>query len=776
MILPWSPIVCLEIIGSTVTLWLAFFCAYLSWSWFKNQNEDLFRDYILLFTSTLIVFACSRSIGHLLKQILFLLSMPETWHKIAPYSGALNSSIFIIIFTFCLYYNRINRILNKLVLYKDDLENTVSLRTKELERTNSSLTREVSDRKRVEEDLRQSKATLENILNSAPPLCITDLDFNILKVNDSYRQVWPLAADLSGELKCFQSRPGDLCHTEKCPLILIARGKAEEIVCEAEKIKANGRHLIFIQTTRPFYNADRELIGVVTSFQEISEQKKAERALAAERENLAVTLRSIGDGVITTDTEGRVMILNRVAEKLCGWKQEDALGRPFPEIFHLIEDTTGILCPDPVKKILASGDIVTGGENAILVSRDGTRRAIADSGAPIRNPESKIIGVVLVIRDITERKRMEQEILKVKKLESVGILAGGIAHDFNNILTSILGNINLARQLPKESGEIPSLLQEAEKASLRAKDLTQQLLTFSKGGAPIKKTASIAGVIRDSASFILRGSNINCNFNIPEDLWLVDIDRGQMSQVIQNIILNARQAMPGGGNILISCENITPRLSNTKFIKIIITDYGHGIPAALLDKIFDPYFTTSKEGSGLGLAICHSIITKHDGTLEVKSRLGTGTTFTITLPASTETVSANEPVEKEYLVEKHGKILIMDDEKSVRDIAEQILTHLGHATTSVEEGKKAVEMYKRAYESGEPFDLIIMDLTIPDGMGGKEAVKEVLALNPKTKVIVASGYSNDPVMANHTKYGFSGCLNKPFQLQEMNKVVQMALH
>ncbi|MDH3349015.1 MAG: PAS domain S-box protein [Desulfobulbaceae bacterium] len=776
MILPWSPIVCLEIIGSTVTLWLAFFCAYLSWSWFKNQNEDLFRDYILLFTTTLIFFACSRSIGHLLKQLLFLFQMHTTWYSIAPYSGALNSSIFIIIFTFCLYYNRINRILNRLVRYKDDLKITVSLRTKELEQTNSSLTKEITDRKQVEEDLRQSKATLENILNSAPPLSITDLDFNVIKINDSYRKVWPLPENPSESIKCYQSRPGELCHTEKCPLILIARGENTEVTSEVEKTLNNGNNLIFIQTTRPFYNADQEMIGIVTSFQEISEQKKAERALAAERENLAVTLRSIGDGVITTDTHGRVMMLNKIAENLCGWQQNNALGRPFPEIFHLIEDTTGMLCSNPVKKILASGDIVTGGENTILVSRNGTRRAIADSGAPIRNPESKIIGVVLVIRDITERKRMEQDILKVKKLESVGILAGGIAHDFNNILTSILGNINLARQLPKESEEISSLLHEAEKASLRAKDLTQQLLTFSKGGAPIRKTASIAGVIRDSASFILRGSNLTCNFHIPDDLWLVDIDQGQISQVIQNIILNARQAMPGGGTITINCENISQPITKQKFINIIITDYGHGISAALLDKIFDPYFTTSKDGSGLGLAICHSIITKHEGTLEAKSRLGAGTTFTITLPASTSSISLDKPIEEKYLIEKHGKILIMDDEKSVLNIAEQILTHLGHTISCVDEGEKAIEIYRQAFETGDPFDLTIMDLTIPNGMGGKKAVKNILEINPEARVIVASGYCNDPVMANYKKYGFSGCLNKPFQLKEMNKLIQQTLH
>ena len=507
-----------------------------------------------------------------------------------------------------------------------------------------------------------------------------------------------------------------------------------------------------------------------------------DQTIRAEKQRLAVTLQSIGDGVITTDTAGKVILINKVAEELTGWPQEEAIGQPVVEVFNIINEKTGKSCENSVQKVIQSGKIVGLANHTAIIRKDGTQRTIEDSGAPILDRENRIIGVVLVFRDITNQVKMEEEILKIKKLESVGVLAGGIAHDFNNILTAILGNINLAGRYIDAENKAYSLLRDAEKASIRAKDLTQQLLTFSKGGDPVKKTTSIGNVITDSAIFVLRGSTVACRLDIPEDLWLVDIDTGQMSQVIQNIALNARHVMPEGGEINIVCTNISDITTETglslpgeKYIKITIEDHGGGISEKYLDKIFDPYFSTKQEGSGLGLAITHSIINKHDGHIFVQSQIGEGTTFTIYLPASDQQAT-HEPTKEAYKA-KAGKtrILVMDDEQLVQDVAKQMLNHLGHEVLQAGDGKEAIAIFNEHRKSGKPIDVIIMDLTIPGGIGGKDAIEEILKINPEAKAVVSSGYSNDPVMADYQKYGFKAAIGKPFSLAELNETINSVL-
>ncbi|MCX5864103.1 MAG: ATP-binding protein [Deltaproteobacteria bacterium] len=513
--------------------------------------------------------------------------------------------------------------------------------------------------------------------------------------------------------------------------------------------------------------------------EEIQERLQAEAALAAERERLAVTLRSIGDGVIATDTEKKIVALNKIAEELTGWSLHEALGRPFEEVFQIINEQTRQSREHPVDKVLTSGQIIGLANHTILVAKDGTERSIADSAAPIRDEKSRIIGVVLVFRDVTERNRIEKELHKVQKLESVGLLAGGIAHDFNNILAAILGNLSLSLLDKGLSGRTRDFLREAEKASWRARDLTQQLLTFSKGGAPIKEVSSLDEVIKDSANFVLSGKQVTCQFSFSDDLWLVEIDKGQISQVIQNIVLNASQAIVGSGIISIACCNAELREESKfigpregKYVKISIRDNGSGIPASVVDKIFDPYFSTRKEGSGLGLAITHAIIAKHGGQIYVTSELGVGTTFTIYLPASSKSeTSAQEQVALSP-VQRKTNILIMDDDEMLRDVAKAMLTSLGHEVMLAADGNEAIEVYKK---SGNTIDLIIMDLTIPGGMGGKDAVGEILKLNPAAKVVVSSGYSNDPIMARFGEYGFCAALVKPYQLSDFTKVINQLI-
>jgi CheY-like chemotaxis protein len=382
---------------------------------------------------------------------------------------------------------------------------------------------------------------------------------------------------------------------------------------------------------------------------------------------------------------------------------------------------------------------------------------------------------------------MEQELQKIQKLESIGILAGGIAHDFNNILTAILGNISLAKMEANPKDEIYERLVEAEKASLQAKNLTQQLLTFSKGGAPIKKTESITEVIKDSAEFALRGSNVKCEFFIPNDIWPVEVDKGQISQVISNLIINADQAMPEGGIIKVRVENVAPvgavrpcqpvaelPIKDGKYVKIEIEDDGIGIPKEHLPKIFDPYFTTKQKGSGLGLATSYSIIKRHDGYIAVESELGVGTTFYIYLPASSKQILTKKDAEERLILSK-GRILVMDDEEVVRDVAGIMLKRIGYDVEFADDGAEALELYKKAEESGQPFDAVIVDLTIQGGMGGEQMIKKLLEIDPNVKAIVSSGYSTDAIMSNFKQYGFSGVVTKPYRIAELSETLYKVL-
>ncbi|MDY0042280.1 MAG: ATP-binding protein, partial [Desulforhabdus sp.] len=402
--------------------------------------------------------------------------------------------------------------------------------------------------------------------------------------------------------------------------------------------------------------------------------------------------------------------------------------------------------------------------------------------SPIFNENGELSGIVHSAKDVTEKIKIEEELTKAQKLESVGLLAGGIAHDFNNILTTILGNVNLAKMQIGSNEQASSRLEEAEKACRRAKDLTHQLLTFSKGGAPIKKAAAMADLVRESSSFALMGSKVRCSYHISRDLWPVEIDAGQMSQVINNLIINACQAMPNGGEIEISLKNIVleqPEHGNSetgRYVRLILSDQGIGIPRENLAKIFDPYFTTKPGGSGLGLSMAYSIIKRHDGIIAVDSKPDVGTTFYIDLPASDKSpVKETEKGDSYALNSGKGKILVMDDEEPIRDLVGQMLNLLGYDVTSARDGNEAIAIYSEASLAGKPFDAIIMDLTIPGGMGGKEALEKLRQVDPEIKAIVSSGYHTDPIMSSFRQYGFSGVIAKPYSLKDLGETLQNVL-
>ena len=551
------------------------------------------------------------------------------------------------------------------------------------------------------------------------------------------------------------------------------------------------------QTELPAIHGTDEIAQLTSSFQKMAGKlattytdlndnirniKKSQEELSAEKERLAITLRSIGDGVISTDTNGHITLINKRAEELTGWSQDEAKGKHVGKVLQLIDPQTSHGEIDPVSPVIQPGEKKIFLEQVTLIAKDNNHSVISVSSAPIFGSKTVMLGSILVFRDRTEYLKMQEDLVRSHKLESVGILAGGIAHDFNNILSIIQGNIELATYRVEKDAKVVSLLSGAKKATKRAAKLTQQLLTFSKGGDPVKETTSLPKLITESADFVLHGSQVSCDYTFQKDLWRVNIDSGQIGQVIQNIILNAKHAMPKGGRINICCDNVEDAASESllsmheeNYVRINVHDTGVGMPPEIIDKIFDPYFTTKQEGSGLGLAICHSIINKHDGHITVQSRSGKGTLFTIYLPAE---LSKDITVVKEQKARpamKGARIMVMDDEEMIRNLLQTQLASLGHETVLVIDGKQLINKYQKLQDSGTPVDLVIMDLTIPGGMGGQEASQQLLQLDPEARIIVASGYSNDPVMANYREYGFCAAVAKPFDLEELKTGIDSAL-
>ncbi len=545
------------------------------------------------------------------------------------------------------------------------------------------------------------------------------------------------------------------------------------IITKSGKIK-------WLDFTGRIINYDHKPAVLATVF-DITDRKKAEQELMAEKERLSATLGAIADGVIAVDKEQKIILCNKKARRMLNIKKNEQINTlNFDQIFKTVDEHTLRTQENPVTEMFAQNGNKQIEKTGFLITKDNKRVLIEYSVAPIKDKQSVLIGGVVAFRDITDKQRMEKELLKNQKLESIGVLAGGIAHDFNNFLTAIMGNLSLMRLQVKKDEKLLQRIQSAEKAANRAQELTQQLLTFSKGGAPIKKHANLEELVRDSAEFVLSGSNVDYTLKVDQKLWAVEVDAGQISQVIQNMIINANHAMPNGGTIHITLKNYVYSgktslpIKQGKYVQLIIEDTGIGIPEKYLSRIFDPFFTTKQSGSGLGLATSFSIISKHEGHIDVQSEIGKGTRFTIYLPASMRKASVKEKTEVKPVRRRSsggGLILIMDDEDMIREIATELLSQLGYLTIHASDGKQALALYKKLSEDGKQIDLIIMDLTIPGGMGGKEAIGELLKFDPKATAIVSSGYSNDPVMAQFETYGFKGCLQKPFKLEEMEKIL-----
>ena len=511
--------------------------------------------------------------------------------------------------------------------------------------------------------------------------------------------------------------------------------------------------------------------------------------LNAEKKRLATTLESIGDGVISTDERHRVIFMNRAAEKLTGWSKNDASGRDISEIFHVVDAKMRALIDNPAKNALETRKIVRRLEHAILVAKNGEESFVTFNASPIQNNGDFLLGAVLVFKDVTRQRVIEQELTKSKKLESAGLLAGGIAHDFNNLLTIIMGNLNMANNAVSADIHLTDFLRDAEAASLQARDLIRQFTMFATGGYPQRVRLTVNELVQGIVPVCLGGSNVECVMDLAGDLWGVYIDPGQMQQVLNNIVMNSVESMPAGGKVEITgrnfevqdAENFSLPLQRGQYVKLTISDCGVGISPEDLEKIFDPYFSTktrgAQRGMGFGLTIARSIIERNDGVILVDSRPFEGTDVHIFLPAVLEEGSflGGDSEERQLAAKRRPKFLVMDDDRMMRDVVKVMFKVLGYDVDMASHGEEAVQLYKKAVEKGESYDAVVLDLTVRGGMGGKETLDMLRKINPGVKSIISSGHSSNPVMMEFRKYGFDGALPKPYLRKELDQVIKVVV-
>ena len=645
--------------------------------------------------------------------------------------------------------------------------------------------RKLSERKKIDKELQEKHGFLEALIENSPiGISVHDRNGTLLMANNSWRRIWKKTKKDQLEKMIPRS---ELIMDDKDSYLGDYIRAVEEIYRKGGELYIPQLRLINPYPegaewiSHHFYalkDEDGKVDKVITLMVDLTESFKTKEELEVTRDKYRELSRNIPVAIYrsTTKPGGRILSANPEMFNMFKIANVEDLGNICVQELYVDTDRRQDLIEE-----IHSKDVVENFE-AELKRQDGTTFLASISAKGIVGSSGEIEYIEGIIRDITNQRRIEEDQQKVENLESIGTLAGGIAHDFNNLLMSIQGNISLAISGTDEK-ENRNRLILAEAATDAAADLTRQLLTFSKGGVPVKKKINLKDIVSAAVQFALRGSSILAEYDINEDLDFVEVDVEQVSQVIKNIVLNSVQAMPEGGIIKITCRNMEileeeNDLKTGSYVLTSIKDLGEGIPADNLAKIFNPYFTTKKGGTGLGLSMCYSIISRHSGTIRVFSEEGEGTEFKVYLPIANEFVveeDMTEDYENSVQVDDSIYVLVMDDDPGIRDVLTCMLEILGHKVEKCENGADAISIYKKQMSSENPFDIVIMDLTIPGGMGGEEAIKYLREIDPEVKVIVSSGYSNNPVISHYADFGFSGRLAKPFKVSTLEREIHSVL-
>lgn len=546
-----------------------------------------------------------------------------------------------------------------------------------------------------------------------------------------------------------------------------------------------GRQGVFMVNATVHHDARGNMAGIAAIIRDCTELSRV-RAENQEIKTVYERLAQYADEAIfrMEVPTGRITYINDAAEKIFGYSLQDyqsdaGIQAKVIHNSHFQAWVDAVQTTDKDKNVLKN----------IIVSckaRAGQAVIMEFTVIAVRNDDGRLMCFECIGRDITVRRFMEAELAKAQKLESIGLLAGGIAHDFNNIMTAVFGSLALAKMEATPSSSVYARLVGAEEQCMKAKALTRRLLNYSQGGSPQRKTASIANVIRDAVDFALSGKNVECRFILPDNLWSAQIDETQMHQVVHSLVSNACEAMPQGGTIEIGAQNMDlsdnrmQTLKAGRYVKWYVRDHGVGMSQEHLRRIFDPYFTTkpmnSVKGMGLGLAICYSIVKSHEGMIAVESTPGVGSVFTVYMPASSD---ENEEQKPATTVKKpatpKAKVLLIDDEQVLLDVTGSMLKHLGYDVATAKSHSQAMEQYQQAKETGNPFSLIIMDLTMRGDEGGEIAIRRWKENHPEVKAVISSGYMKDPVIEEYWKYGFIGAMIKPYSLADLKSSLEKIL-
>lgn len=665
-------------------------------------------------------------------------------------------------------------VLNAAIQVRDDAGNVIG---------SLGILQDITDRKQAEEALKSSELRFRQYFElGLVGMAIVAPEKNWLEFNDTMCGMFGYSREEFSKIKWT-----DMTHPDDMDRSLyyfnrIISGEIDNYIIEKRYRHKNGETVHVEVSVRSVRNKDSSTDTYLVIVHNITEIKKTEHLLRENEARLLEAQRIAKIGDFKWWIETGEYECSEVMNELFGYSDNDHFDYiELSERFHHPEDKKRVR--DWLLKCIQSNSNILTPLEYRLIRKDGEVINVRTQGV-IHRENGKAISIFGTVQDITEQKRAEEELVQIDKLRSIGTLAGGIAHDFNNILTGIFGNMSIVREEIDPTHPAYSFIKDAESSLQRASRLTKQLLTFSKGGEPVKEPANIKELIEEVVRFDLSGSNVKPVFYFSDELCLAEIDKGQLQQVFSNLAINADQAMPDGGLLYVSVKRFSNQqrqksyLDEIDFIQITVQDNGIGIDPAIIDRIFEPYYSTKQTGSGLGLATVFSIINKHNGHIQVDSELGKGSIFTIYLPALNdhieETVVQIDPIPATE--QKKANILVMDDEEVILDLLRSSLTRFGYDVHTEPDGKLAVDAYQAALDDGNPFDIVILDITVPGGMGGEETIRKILSIHPEAKCIVSSGYATDPVMANYKEYGFKAVAPKPYTLDEMKAIIEQVLH